>query len=79
MWERIHKPDMSCHDVETKEFQLVTNVDYTKLSTFFTKNIILIKAPNLIMIGLIDLVIYGWLCQGFSQVGTSQGDFQIPS
>ncbi len=25
------------------------------------------------MIGLIDLVISGWLCQGFSQVGTSQG------
>jgi site-specific DNA-cytosine methylase len=30
-------------------------------------------ALNLARIGLIDLVIFGWLCQGLSQAGMGQG------
>jgi site-specific DNA-cytosine methylase len=36
-------------------------------------NITLLGVLDLARIGPIDLVISGWLCQGFSQVGTSSG------
>ncbi len=35
-------------------------------------NITLLGAPNLARIGPINLVIFGWLCQGLSQASTGQ-------
>ncbi len=66
---------MACHDVTTKVSPFVTNIDHTRLLTFLTKQHHLARAPDLARIGPINLVIYGWSCQGLSQASTGQGHF----
>ncbi len=64
---------MACHDVVTKVFQLLANIDYTRLLAFLTKQHHLVGVPNFIKIGPIVLVIFKWSSQGLSQVGMGQG------
>jgi hypothetical protein len=64
---------VACHDVVTKVFQLVANIDYIGLLTFLTKQLHFVGVPDLIKIGPIELVIFRWSSQGLSQAGMGQG------
>jgi site-specific DNA-cytosine methylase len=47
--------------------------------TFLPSNIQLIQKKHMELLGLMDLIILGWECQGFSTVGFGEGLSDIRS
>jgi site-specific DNA-cytosine methylase len=52
---------------------LLAKINHTKLLAFSIKQHHFVGALDLVRIGPIALIIFGWPCQGLSQIGTSQG------
>ncbi len=52
---------------------LLARINHARLLTFPTKQHHFVGGLNLVRIGPIDLIIFGWPCQGLSQANTSQG------